>query len=169
MKDLTYTLYNSEGDKFFLRLVSEGSQFLSEEMVSYLHEHDFELYGIYLERLGVAQKVAPIRLLNKISQLIASFFIGHPNAILFYQCDDISEVPMSLSKKNQGTPVQEYRNRLFTKLFEKHARKLSVSVVDTPIYIDACGNEVFIHLISRNIHTDFALAISKDIHKGFDK
>lgn len=47
--------------------------------------------------------------------------------------------------------------------------KLNVSVIDTPIYIDACGNDVYFHLKSREIHADIAEIISKDIHKGFDK
>ena len=85
-----------------------------------------------------------MKLLNKISQTIASFFIGHPNAILFYQCDDISDVPMIV-------------------------KKLSLSVVDTPIYIDACGNDIYIHIISREIHIDVVDKIKKDIHFGFDK
>lgn len=107
--------------------------------------------------------------INKISHLIATFFIGHPKSILYYQCDDISDVPMSYSKKKSGLLVQAYRNRLFTTLFEKVSRKLSVAVVDTPIYIDACGNDIYIHLMSREIHVDMAKKISTDIHEGFDK
>ena len=110
-----------------------------------------------------------MKLLNKISQTIASFFIGHPNAILFYQCDDISDVPMSIKKKEDSLSVQAYRNRLFTKLFDKIVKKLSLSVVDTPIYIDACGNDIYIHIISREIHIDVVDKIKKDIHFGFDK
>ena len=53
--------------------------------------------------------------------------------------------------------------------FEKIVRKLNVSVIDTPIYIDACGNDVYIHLMSREIHAEIAKIISKDIHQGFDK
>ena len=65
--------------------------------------------------------------------------------------------------------VQAYRNRLFTKLFDKMARQLSISVIDTPIYIDACGNNIYIHIISREIHSDVVDRISKDVHFGFDK
>lgn len=169
MKEVLYKFKNSEGDEFRLRLVSDSRQFLSEEMSSLVEKEDFELWGIYLERLGNVQKVTPMRLLNKISHLIATFFIGHPNSILYYQCDDISDVPMSYNKKKSGLLVQAYRNRLFTTLFEKVSRKLSVAVVDTPIYIDACGNDIYIHLMSREIHVDMAKKISTDIHEGFDK
>lgn len=110
-----------------------------------------------------------MKLLNKISHLLASFFIGHPKSILYYQCDDISDVPMSFKKKKSGLLVQEYRNRLFTTLFEKVSRKLSVAVVDTPIYIDACGNAIYIHLMSQESHADIAKKLSQDIHEGFDK
>ena len=169
MEEVVYTFSNSVGDKFYLRLACDSYLFLSEEMASLVKENGFELWGIYLERLGNAQKVTPMKLLNKFSQLIASFFIGHPNAILYYQCDDISDVPMSFKKKKSGIPVQEYRNRLFTTLFEKVVKKLNVSIIDTPIYIDACGNDVYIHLMSREIHVDMVQKISKDIHKGYDK
>lgn len=169
MKEVLYKFKNSEGDEFRLRLVSDSRQFLSEEISSLVEKEDFELWGIYLERLGNAQKVTPMRLLNKISHLIATFFIGHPKSILYYQCDDISDVPMSYNKKKSGLLVQAYRNRLFTTLFEKVSRKLSVAVVDTPIYIDACGNDIYIHLMSREIHVDMAKKISTDIHEGFDK
>lgn len=91
MKEAVYSFSNSEGDKFYLRLAADSELFLSKEMNSFLVEKDFELWGICLERSGNVQKVTPMKLLNKVSQLIATFFIGHPNAILYYQCDDISE------------------------------------------------------------------------------
>jgi hypothetical protein len=57
MKEIVYSFYNTLGDKFYLRLLCEGEMYLSQEIVSYLKEKDFELWGIYLDRLGNAQKV----------------------------------------------------------------------------------------------------------------
>ena len=102
MKEAVYSFSNSAGDKFYLRLAADSDLFLSKELASFLKDKGFELWGIYLERLGNVQKVTPMKLLNKVSQLIATFFIGHPNAILYYQCDDISDVPMSFKKKETG-------------------------------------------------------------------
>lgn len=59
MKEVLYKFKNGEGDEFRLRLVSDSRQFLSEEMSSLVEKEDFELWGIYLERLGNAQKVTP--------------------------------------------------------------------------------------------------------------
>lgn len=169
MKEVEYTLYNDGGDEYYLHLVNDSRQFLSEEIYSIVCENGFELWGIYLDRLGNTQKVTSMKFLNKISQLIATFLLGHPKAILYYQCDDISDVPMSFNKKETGVLVQEYRNRLFTTLFKKFAKNMDVAVVDTPIYIDACGNAIYIHLMSREIHVEMAKKISRDIHEGFDK
>lgn len=47
--------------------------------------------------------------------------------------------------------------------------KVGDTVIDTPIYIDACGNNIYIHIISREIHSDVVDRISKDVHFGFDK
>lgn len=59
MKEVLYKFKNGEGDEFRLRMVSDSRQFLSEEMSSLVEKEDFELWGIYLERLGNAQKVTP--------------------------------------------------------------------------------------------------------------
>ena len=48
MKEIVYSFYNTLGDKFYLRLLCEGDIYLSQEVVSYLKENDFELWGIFL-------------------------------------------------------------------------------------------------------------------------
>ena len=77
--------------------------------------------------------------LSLISNQIYSFFRSHDNAILYYVCDDIADVPMNARKKAEGFSVQYYRNRLFTSLFHKLQGLLDMNVVDLPICIDACG------------------------------
>ena len=67
MKEAVYSFSNSSGDKFYIRLAADSDLFLSNEMSLFLKDKDFELWGIYLERLGNAQKVAPVKLLNKVS------------------------------------------------------------------------------------------------------
>ena len=55
MKEAVYSFSNSAGDKFYLRLAADSELFLSKELTSFLKEKDFELWGIYLERLGDVQ------------------------------------------------------------------------------------------------------------------
>lgn len=78
MKEAVYSFSNSSGDKFYIRLAADSDLFLSNEMSLFLKDKDFELWGIYLERLGNAQNVAPVKLLNKVSQLIATFLLVIP-------------------------------------------------------------------------------------------
>ena len=65
--------------------------------------------------------------------------------------------------------VQYYRNRLFSNLFQKLQLLLRIRVVDLPICIDACGNEMYIHLIARAEHFDVANRIKLDVLEGFSK
>lgn len=58
MKEIVYSFYNKVGDKFNLRLVCEGEMYLSENIIAFLRDRDFELWEIYLDRLGNVQQVA---------------------------------------------------------------------------------------------------------------
>ena len=75
MKEIVYSFYNTLGDKFYLRLLCEGDMYLSQEIVSYLKEKDFELWGIYLDRLGNAQKVTPMKLTLVVMISISTSFL----------------------------------------------------------------------------------------------
>ena len=110
-----------------------------------------------------------IRDLSLISNQIYSFFRSHDNAILYYVCDDIADVPMNARKKTEGFSVQYYRNRLFTSLFHKLQGLLDMNVVDLPICIDACGNDMYIHIMVREEQLDVAKRIKQDVLDGFSK
>ena len=63
---------------------------------------------------------------------------------------------MNARKKAEGFSVQYYRNRLFTSLFYKLQGLLDMNVVDLPICIDACGNDMYIHIMVREEQLDVA-------------
>lgn len=77
--------------------------------------------------------------------------------------------PMNARKKAEGYTVQYYRNKLFSKLFMKIQGLLDVHVLDIPICIDACGNDMFIHIIARAKHEQIALDMKEDVIEGFSK
>ena len=74
-------------------------RFLSSEMISIIEKANVEVWGIYLNRIGSYKNITGIRELSVISKQIYSFFMTHDNAILYYVCDDIAEVPMNARKK----------------------------------------------------------------------
>ena len=117
MDAFEYRFTSKTGDIYIVRILNDGARFLSSEMISALEKSDVEVWGIYLNRVGSYKHVAGIRDLSHISNQIYSFFRSHDNAILYYVCDDIADVPMNARKKAEGFSVQYYRNRLFTSLF----------------------------------------------------
>ena len=140
MDAFEYTFTSKTGDTYIVRILNDGMRFLSSEMISIIEKANVEVWGIYLNRIGSYKNITGIRELSVISKQIYSFFMTHDNAILYYVCDDIAEVPMNARKKAEGFTVQYYRNRLFTSLFQKLQGLIGIHVVDLPIYIDACGN-----------------------------
>ena len=169
MDTFEYTFTSKSGDRYIVKIQNDGLRFLSPEMKSNLNLSDVEVWGIYLNRVGSYRNVTSIRDLSIISKQIYGFFLSHENVILYYVCDDIADVPMNARKKAEGYTVQYYRNKLFSNLFKKLQGLLEVNVVDLPICIDACGNDMYIHVIAREGQLDIAMAIKQDVLDGFSK
>lgn len=169
MDAFEYTFTSKLGDRYIIKIQNDGFRFLSSSMLSILDSSELEVWGIYLNRVGSYKNVTSIRDLSIISKQIYSFFMSHENVILYYVCDDIAEVPMNNRKKAEGYTVQYYRNKLFTSLFQKFQGLVDIHIVDLPICIDACGNDMYIHVIARNEHLDTALKLKQDVLDGFSK
>jgi len=54
-------------------------------------------------------------------------------------------------------------------LFQKLQGLLDMNVVDLPICIDACGNDMYIHIMVREEQLDVAKRIKQDVLDGFSK
>ena len=169
MDTFEYSFTGKSGDRYVVKIQKDGNRLLSPEMNSRLHLSDMSVWGIYLNKIGNSGCVTSIRDLSIISKQIYGFFMSHGNAVLYYVCDDMADVPMNARKKAEGYSVQYYRNRLFTGLFQKIQTFMKVDVVDLPICIDACGNDMYIHVIARNVHLNVAMAIKQDVLQGFSK
>ena len=169
MDTFEYTFTSKEGDRYIIKILNDGYRFLSDKLRHQLEVDDIEIWGIYLNRVGSYDHVTSMKDLSTISKQIFFFFQSHENAILYYVCDDIAEVPMNDRKKAYGYSVQYYRNRLFSNLFQKLQNVLDIHVVDLPICIDACGNDMYIHVIARAEIQDIASTIKQDVLEGFSK
>lgn len=171
MKEVSYhSLTNEQDDHYIVRLVRDADAFLSSEMMEVLAAAGIGVWGIYLDRKGSKQPVTSLRVLTAISNIIKDFMLRHNNAMLYYVCDDMMEIPrMSKHRQSDGTKVQSYRNDLFTKLFEKATRSLAVPVNDTPVLLDSCGNTIYIHIIAREKHQSVVERLSQDVHEGSSK
>lgn len=109
--------------------------------------------------------------LHQISCWIADRFAENPNMILFYICDDMNPIPSRNSKSFYShITVQEYRSKLFSRLFNSYISSHNISgVFNLPIRIDGEGCSYFIHIISRERHASVVDMISSDVLEGFGK
>ena len=164
-----YTFTSKVGDRYIVKIQNDGFRMLSDSLVHQLENQEIEVWGIYLNRIGSYKNVTSMKDLSVISRQIYNFFESHENVVLYYVCDDLAAVPMNPRKAAEGFTVQYYRNRLFTALFKKLQNILESHVIDMPICIDACGNDMYIHVISRVEHQGIAAKIKQDVLEGFSK
>ena len=169
MNEQTFSFVNSSDDQYILSLTQDGDRFLSAHVANELQRQGVEVWGILLLRKGQKENVTSVSLLSQISNSITMFVLQHPNAILYYQCDDMDDVPMNSRKKISGISVQKYRSMLFSLMFDKQARYVPLDMVNVPIFFDFMGHETYIHIIARESHLSLVNLIKKDIKEGFEK
>lgn len=167
--EVSYEIRNSVGDKYTVKLVRDADKFLSEGVRRVLSDNHLALWGIYLFRDRYEQGVTDLKTLLHISSTLRDFVLTNNDSLLYYICDDMMEAPMNDRHTSEGVKVQEYRNDLFSLLFEKTARTTEEDFCDTPIYIDACGNTIYIHVLARKCHQPIVDIIRQDIDEGFAK
>ena len=169
MDSVYYRFSNAAGDCYAVEISRLTDGFLGDETLKYLNDKKLELWNIILVREGWREKVTPVRLLLEISTAIANFYQLHKNVILCFQCDDIEDVPMSRTKRANGITVQKYRSVLFSNMFERYAEKHELPLVNYPIYFEACGNDVYIHLLTHECNIDAINVIKADVMQCFSK
>ena len=74
----------------------------------------------------------------------------------------------NVNSENRDLPVNEYRSRLFTHIFDSYMSSHQVSgVTNTPIRLDnyenGCGYSLFFHLIARDKHNDIVEMLKDEI------
>lgn len=169
MDSVSYYFSNEQGDIYAVRISKITKGFLADETYELLKKHNLNIWDIILIRNGWKKKITPPHLLSDISKAIADFYSAHPNAILYFQCDDIEDVPMSKAKREKGMTVQKYRSKLFSKMFDRQMECYDLSIINFPIFFEACGNEVYIHLLAQEKFLDIVRTIKDDVTECYSK
>ena len=97
----------------------------------------------------------PLSALTEIAGKIRDIADSFPSYIFYYFCDNTQEIP-AVSSRNSAIPVQEYRNRLFSAMFQRHCTE---EWIDTEIRI----GEDFIHLLYRQTEEPYIMELRKMI------
>ena len=160
-----YTIRSEKGDEYKLQFTTNRSGIIAEELLDYINDNGVEVAEIGLGRIK-GTSVTSSRVLSQIEGSIADFMQRHRNVILSSFCEFINFLPAT--KKN--IPVQEYRSRLFEKMFERyvsqhHLTDFSNKVVE----IDGVQEHFYFHVISRVEHLKFAEMIAEGHRKDFSK
>lgn len=169
MDSVSYYFSNEAGDVYAVRISRITKGFLSDATYQLLNEHNLEIWDVILIRDGWKRKITPPHLLAAISKAIADFYLSHDHAILYFQCDDIEDVPMSQAKRKEGLTVQKYRSMLFSRMFDRQMQNYALPVVNYPIFFEALGNEVYIHLLSQDKFLKYVNVIKDDVTECYSK
>ena len=163
MDSFVRLLSTTEGDVYHISL-SEDKTLLSDRVREYIR--DIKLVGIDLRRLaGTNITLQPV--LNAIEKIIADYFLSRNDVMIFYYCDFLNPIP---NTKKNAMPPQEYRSKLFEKMFQRYTKHKGLNKVRLSVFtVEGINETYYFHLIYRDVHADYASAISKDIREGLSK
>lgn len=141
------------GDEYLVSLLSGDDAFFATNDVASNIGNEIEIVEIDLDRISGNNPTTP-HTLSLITEGIARHFSMNEKAILYYYCEDMSEVPKS-TRKDDMWP-QEYRSQLFSLMFQRYLLNHGVQdVIDVTLVIKQDFRPIFMHLISRKEHSHY--------------
>lgn len=146
-----------KGSEYRVLLTPANLHALPDEVVRVLETKHIDISELMIERIS-GDTATEQDVLHDITGWVADVFACNPNLIFYYSCDDMNPIPSRNSNSdNRFLPVNEYRSRLFSHIFDTYMLSHQVSgVTNTPIrldnYVDGIGYSIFIHLIARDCH-----------------
>ena len=165
--EASYSITQKENE-YRVLLTSVDTEVLPERIQSVLTERNIDLSELMIERISGESTTAQ-EVLHDITSWVAELFANNPNLIIYYSCDDMTPIPSrNTNSDNKDMPVNAYRSKLFTHIFDTYMTSHQVSgVTNTPIQLDnyenGVGYSLFFHFIARDIHSDIVEMLKEDI------
>jgi len=159
------SLVIDDTDEYRIGFDTIESGFLSDELFEVLRKENIEIVEVILDRVkGITS--TGISVLSKISEIIYRLFDNNDNIILYFFCDDVSEIPSS----NKDLAPQAYRSLIFSAMFERFIRKHHINnVSNISVCITAIDRSEYLHFIVRNHHRKYVEYIQKDVEQIYSK
>ena len=157
-----------KGNEYRILLTPVNIEVLPERILKVLISRKIDISELIIERIS-GESTTGQDILHDITGWVAELFASNPNLIIYYSCDDMTPIPSrNINSENKDMPVNEYRSRLFTHIFDSYMTSHQVSgVVNTPIRLDnyenGMGYSLFFHFIAREIHSDIIEMLKEDI------
>lgn len=143
---------------------------LGDKVKEKIEKESVDISEILIDRVSGGESTSQ-EVLHAITGRIADLFAEHTNLIIYYSCDDMNPIPARNQKgANKDLPVQEYRSKLFSHIFDSYMYSHQVSGIDnTPIIIKGEGYTQFMHLIARAKHRVIVDMVKNDVLEGWGK
>ena len=155
-------------NEYRILLTPVNTRVLSEHIQEVLVSENIDISELIIERISGDSSTGQ-DVLHDITGWVAELFAGNPNLIIYYSCDDMNPIPArNKNSENKDMPVNAYRSRLFSHIFDTYMKSHQVSgVTNTPIqldnYEDGVGYSLFFHFIARDIHSEIVEMLKADI------
>ncbi|MBO7138645.1 MAG: hypothetical protein J6V92_09315 [Bacteroidaceae bacterium] len=165
----SYSIIQKDNE-YRILLTSVNTEVLPEHIQEAISNRGIDISELIIERIS-GESTTTQDVLHDITNWVAELFASNPNLIIYYSCDDITPIPSRNKKSgNKNMPVNAYRSRLFTHIFDTYMTSHQVSgVTNTPIqldnYEDGIGYSLFFHFIARDIHSDIVEMLKEDIRE----
>lgn len=165
--EAAYSIVQKDNE-YRVLLTSVNTEVLPERIQKILTSRNIDISELMIERIS-GESTTGQDILHDITGWVAELFASNPNLIIYYSCDDMTPIPSrNINSENKDMPVNEYRSKLFTHIFDSYMISHQVSgVINTPIqldnYEDGVGYSLFFHFIAREIHSDIVEMLKDDI------
>ena len=165
--EAAYSIVQKDNE-YRVLLTSVNTEVLPERIQKILTSRNIDISELMIERIS-GESTTGQDILHDITGWVAELFASNPNLIIYYSCDDMTPIPSrNKNSDNKDMPVNEYRSRLFTHIFDSYMISHQVSgVINTPIqldnYEDGVWYSLFFHFIAREIHSDIVEMLKDDI------
>ena len=167
--ETSYSIVQKENE-YRVLLTSVNTEVLPEHISKVISDREIDICELMIERIK-GESTTGQDVLHDITGWVAEKFASNPNLIIYYSCDDMSPIPSrNANSDNKDMPVNAYRSRLFSHIFDTYMTSHQVTgVVNTPIQLDnykeGIGYSLFFHFIARDVHGDIVDMLKDDIRE----
>lgn len=161
--EVTFEINTYEGDGLIVSLSSSYDYI--KEFVGSKGYPPIEVIDMSIIRKKGCGSI-PLVVLKEIVSKTTDILLSSPDAVLFYLCDSTEPIPHI--RQSRDLLCQQYRDRLFTAMFERFCLDFGNDWNDYRIEASIHGAPQYAHLIFRNEHRDVISVIGQEIKSMFD-
>lgn len=141
--DISFDIYNDKGDQVRVALSyydTESLQVFTNDPLTLT----LDFYDVTLVRIS-GEEIVGIKTLKAICDVLFRFMEDNESIVLCFYCDDLTD----LHRHHNDLTPQEYRSRLFSRMFDMYVRNNNVSsIVNYAIKIEDDHTPRFAHFIT---------------------